>query len=207
MPARITLLRRSWRILAILLTLLIAWSLYLGGSIAWYASRSDTQPADAAIVLGAAVAQGIPSPVFEQRIRHALDLYHNGRVRVLVMTGGIGAGDTLAESAAARDYCLARGVPPRDILIETASHTTYQNLVQARSVLVKRGLQRALIVSDPLHMRRSVTLARDLGIDAHPSPTPTSRYVGWSSRGKFLAREVYFHARYLLERSVGIEPA
>jgi uncharacterized SAM-binding protein YcdF (DUF218 family) len=55
-----------------------------------------------------------------------------------------------------------------------------------------------LVVSDPLHMRRAITLARDLGIDAHPSPTPTTRYVGLQSRSRFLSREVYFYARYLL---------
>ena len=58
-----------------------------------------------------------------------------------------------------------------------------------------------LIVSDPLHMRRAVTEARDVGIDAYPSPTPTSRYTGLASRGRFAAREVYFYAQYLMYRT------
>lgn len=192
----------SWRKLAIsFFTIPLAWLLFLTISIIWYANKSDTGEADAAIVLGAAVARGAPTPVFEERIRHAVDLYHAGRVRVLILTGGVGAGDTLAESEVARQYCLARGVPADDIAIETQSSSTRENVIQAHRLLVERGLGRTLIVSDPLHMRRAVTEARDVGIDAYPSPTPTSRYTGWATRSRFVAREVYFYARYLIYRT------
>jgi uncharacterized SAM-binding protein YcdF (DUF218 family) len=124
-------------------------------------------------------------------------------VRVVILTGGIGAGDTLAESEVAREYCLAHGVRVDDIAIETSSHSTEENLVQARRLMTERGLSRVLIVSDPLHERRAITIARDLGIDAYPSPTPTSKYVGVGSRGRFLAREIYFYGRYLVYRALG----
>ncbi len=193
----------TWRKLVIgLLALPLLWLLYLTASIAWYAGESDLGTADAAIVLGAAVVDGFPTPVFEQRIAHAVSLYHARRVQVLVLTGGVGAGDLLAESEVARAYCVVRGVAPADIAIETESHSTYENVMQARRLLDERGLGRALIVSDPLHMRRAVSEARDIGINAHPSPTPTSRYVGLVSQSRFAAREVYFYARYLLSRAV-----
>jgi uncharacterized SAM-binding protein YcdF (DUF218 family) len=44
-------------------------------------------------------------------------------------------------------------------------------------------------------MRRALALARRLGLDAHPSPTTTSRYVGWRAWTEFLLREAYFLAR------------
>lgn len=193
-----------WRKLIItLIAIPFAWLLFLTISVVWYANQSDTDPADAAVVLGAAVANEAPTPVFEQRIRHAVDLYHAGRVRVLVLTGGVGGGDKLAESEVARQYCLERGVAAKDIAIETQSHSTQENLIYAHQLLKERNLGRTLIVSDPLHMRRAVTEARDIGIDAHPSPTPTSRYIGFATRSKFAAREVYFYARYLLYRTFG----
>jgi uncharacterized SAM-binding protein YcdF (DUF218 family) len=177
------------------------WLLFLAASIVWYSGESDAGPADAAVVLGAAVANGAPTPVFKERIHHAVNLYKARKVKVLVLTGGVGAGDTLAESEVARAYCLAHGVAPPDIAIETRSHSTYGNLLQARRVLAERGLKRTLIVSDPLHMRRAVTEARDLGIDAYPSPTPSSRYTGVATRSRFTAREVYFYAQYLVHRT------
>jgi hypothetical protein len=46
-------------------------------------------------------------------------------------------------------------------------------------------------------------MARDLDLDAYPSPTPTSRYAGIVSQGRFLARETYFYGRYLIYRVLG----
>ena len=80
----------------ILTVLLLA--LTTAAEIALYSSRSDAQPADAAIVLGAAVFKDVPSPVFEERIRHAVDLYQSGQVRFLVMTGGLGSADHVTEA-------------------------------------------------------------------------------------------------------------
>lgn len=190
--------RLRW--LSLLLILPLLWLLALGLSVGFYARASDPGPADAAIVLGAAVADGRPTPVFAERIRHGLTLYQRGAVRRLIMTGGVGAGDSLAESEVARDYCLTRGVPARAILIETRSRTTYENLVFAAELVWQHQLARVLLVSDPLHERRAITIARDLGLDAHPAPTPSSRYRSLASQSQFLAREVWFLAGYLLTR-------
>ncbi len=180
---------------------------YLAASIVTYARKSDGTRAGAAIVLGAAVADGVPTLVFEQRILHAIALYEQGTVDRLIFTGGVGAGDDIAESEAARTYCLARGIPASALMIEAQSHSTEENLANAREVVVAQGVGRVLIVSDPLHERRAVTIARDLGLDAHPSPTPTTRYVGVRAQGYFLVRETYFYARYLAKRALGYNAA
>ncbi len=182
----------------VLAVLVLLWCLYLAVSIARYSTITDTAPADAAIVLGAAIDNGQPTPVFTQRLQHALALYTTRQVPLLVLTGGIGDGDTLAESEAARQFCLAHGVAADAIAIETASHSTRENLAQARQLLSARGAKRLLIVSDPLHMRRAIAEAHVLGLDAYPSPTPTTRYVGTASRTRFLLRETYYYARFLL---------
>jgi uncharacterized SAM-binding protein YcdF (DUF218 family) len=183
-----------------LLTLTTSWTLLLAVRIFLFADKTHDQPADAAIVLGAAVAGDVPTPVFEQRIQHAVTLYQTGAVPALILTGGLGAGDRLAESEAARNYCLSRGIPARKIFLETRSRSTEENLKEARQILLTHQFRRVLIVTDPLHERRAITIARDLGIDAYLSPTPTTRYVGVMSRGGFLMRETYFYGRYLLLR-------
>lgn len=160
--------------------------------IVLYSTHSDPGPADAAIVLGAAVYGAVPSPVFEERLRHAVSLYQAGRVRKIVTTGGLSPGDRLSEAEAAHRWSVAQGVPGSDILTEDQSRTTQENLTFAARLLAGAGIRRVLIVSDPLHMRRALAHARHLGLDAHPSPTPTTRYVGWESQGRFLMRETYF---------------
>jgi uncharacterized SAM-binding protein YcdF (DUF218 family) len=111
------------------------------------------------------------------------------------MTGGRDPGDRLSEAEAARDWSLAQGVPSEAILLEGASRTTRENLSLALPLLRQNGVRRVLIVSDPLHMRRAMAIAGQLGIAADPSPTPTSRYVGWASWFRFLVGEGYYLTR------------
>ncbi len=179
---------------------LLLWIVVLAWRIAAYGGRHDAAPADVAIVLGAAVRGAEPSPVFAARIDHGIALYRRGRVARLVFTGGVGAGDTLAEAEVARRRAIEAGVPAQRIATETRSTITYENLVEAKALLDARRPPRVLIVTDPLHMRRAVTMARDVGLDAHPAPTPLSRYRSWRSKAPFLAREVYFYSLYLLQR-------
>lgn len=188
------------RILGCGLAAVILWPLFLAWRIASYAGRHDPAPAEVAVVLGAAVRGTEPSPVFAARIDHAVALYRAGRVRRIFFTGGVGAGDRHPEAEVARRYAIRAGVPDRHIAVETRSTITYENLREARAVLSDGAAPRVLIVSDPLHMRRAVTMARDLGLDAHPAPTPTSRYRSWRTRAGFLGREVFFYALYLLRR-------
>lgn len=162
-------------------------------------TRSDAQ-ADAAVVLGAAVWTAEVSPVFRERINHAIDLYHKRKVRKLIFTGRQGNPGEPTESAAARQYAIESGVPASDILIEEKSHTTYENIVYAKELADLNGIKNVLIVSDPLHMRRAMTMAKDVGFAAEPSPTPSTRYQGVGSQLKLLAHETYFYFGYLLRR-------
>ena len=61
----------------------------------------------------------------------------------------------------------------------------------------QNGLVTAIVVSDPLHMKRALRMARDLGIEASEGPTPTSRYRSWQAKGSFLLRELYFYHHYM----------
>jgi uncharacterized SAM-binding protein YcdF (DUF218 family) len=198
--------RARWHRIALgLFSLVLLWFFSLAMSIHTYSFSTYSSPADAAVVLGAAVWNGRPSPVFEERIKHAIDLYKDDSVQVIVFTGGIGEGDQIAESEAAKEYAIQHGVAAEHIFCETSSRVTYGNLKEAKKILDQQGLTTAVIVSDPLHMRRSVTIGRDLGIDAHPSPTPTSRYRTWRTKLGFLLREAYFYATYSLRELFGLE--
>ena len=113
-------------------------SLLLIGSLqlwcAWQVYRfsqpkNDLPQADAAVVLGAAAWGNRPSPVFRERINHALSLYQTGYVRKLIFTGGTPKSGYETEAEVARNFALKQGIPEQDILIEMRSKDTYQNLV------------------------------------------------------------------------------
>jgi uncharacterized SAM-binding protein YcdF (DUF218 family) len=184
----------------ILITILISLSL-LAKDIYSFSLTSSIVPADAAVVMGATVFRNRPSPVFRERINHAINLYQQGMVQYLIFTGGLAGNDELAESEAARNYAIAQGVPAENILIETESDNTCLNLIEAKRIMEENDLEQALIVSDPLHMRRTMWLAETIGLDALSSPTPTSRYQSIDRKASFLVREVYSYGAYLLNIS------
>ena len=73
-----------------------------------YSEQDFTQPADAAIVLGAGVFRGRPSPVLRARIDHAIGLYNSGTVDKIIFTGGIGRNDSLSEAEVSANYAIAK---------------------------------------------------------------------------------------------------
>jgi uncharacterized SAM-binding protein YcdF (DUF218 family) len=178
---------------AILLTVILtAVRIYTFGG-----TSSDTE-ADAAVVLGAAVWSRNVSPVFRERINHALDLYRRNKVRKIIFTGGQGNPNEPTEAAAARTYAQANGIPAQDILVEQQSHTTYENIVYAKQLADANNLRKVLLVSDPMHMKRAMTMASDVGLEAYPSPTPTTKYQGWRAQLWELARETFYYLGYLV---------
>ncbi|KAB7774407.1 MULTISPECIES: YdcF family protein [Xanthomonas] len=181
-----------------LAALLGLWLLGVAIYIVWVGDRDQAAPADAIIVLGAAAYDAKPSPVFEERIRHGLDLYQRGYAPTLIFTGGFGNGARFAESQVARRYALRHDVPADAILIETVSRTTRQNLIEARRLMREHGLHRVIVVSDPLHMARALRLCQELQIDALASSTPSSRFRSFQTRWRFLLQELYFFHRDLV---------
>lgn len=190
--------RRSTQVAAIGSVLALAWLAVLALQIVNDGRAGTTETADVAIVLGAAAYGDRPSPVFEERIKHGIALYKSNRVRRLLFTGGYAPGAKAPEALVGSRYAVRHGVPPQAILAETLSHTTHQNLMYARQVMRANALTKALIVSDPLHLKRALRMAGDLRMDAQPSPTPTTRYRSWHAQARFLFRELYFYNHYLV---------
>ncbi len=156
-------------------------------------------PADVAIVLGAGTANGKLSAVFVERLNHGMWLLEEGKVPTIILTGGYGDGQQISDSQAAKDFVIAKGVPEAKILIEENSTITSENLQEAQTIMETQGMETALIVSDPLHMKRAMAICGVLGMNADPSPTPTTMYRTWSKKFKLLMYESFFYnARLLL---------
>lgn len=186
----------AWRWLGRLLLLLLLWLVGVACYIVWVGNRDQAAPADVIIVLGAAAYDAKPSPVFEERIRHGIDLYKRGLARTVIFTGGYGGlGARFSEAQVGRRYALRQGVPAQAILIESVSRNTHENLRQAAALMQTHDLHKAIVVSDPLHMARALRISDELGIAAVGSPTPTTRFRTFATRWRFLLAEVYFFHR------------
>jgi uncharacterized SAM-binding protein YcdF (DUF218 family) len=129
---------------------------------------------DAIVVLGAAQYDGLPSPVFQARLDHAIALWREGRAPLLVVTGGRREGDRTTEAATARDYAIGQGVSAGAIRMEDRGRSTLESLRAVATLLEQEALGSAVFVSDRSHMLRVMRMARDLGIEAYGSPTSNS---------------------------------
>ena len=190
------------KIIISLSLLVVGLILYVAFLIVNYSNKSVVVNSDAAIILGSAVINDQPSPVFQERINYGITLYKLGVVKRLIFTGGVGKGQSFSESEVARAYAIKNGVRAKDILIEQQSTITYENFLEAKKITQQANIQRILVVSDPLHMKRAMMMADQLGFNAQPAPTPTSRYKTWSTKSRFLVREVFFYIGYILRRRI-----
>jgi uncharacterized SAM-binding protein YcdF (DUF218 family) len=134
----------------------------------------QAKPAESIVVLGAAQYDGRPSPVLRARLDHGIDLWNHGMGKVLVLTGGRGAGDTTSEAEAGRAYARKHGVPDTVILLENKGRTTRESMLGVAQLLQDRGLKTAILVSDPFHMLRLSIIGRRFGLTPYTSPTQTS---------------------------------
>ena len=156
--------------------------------------------AAAAVVLGAGFRADGPSAVFAARLDYGLELLRKGRVRQLILTGGVSPGAPRSEADVARSYLLQRGAEASALLLEERSRNTLENLCFARSIAREHALSPLIVVSDPMHLPRAMLLAEDIGLALVPGGTPYSRVKRGFGALAFLAKESALYTGRLLTR-------
>jgi SanA protein len=116
-----------------------------------------------AIVLGASVFYGKPSPILAARADTAIQLYEAGKVSKILVTGDNGERNH-DEVTPVRRYLLAAGIPAGDIFLDHAGFDTYSSMYRA---IVVFKAQSAIIVTQDFHLARALYIARHLGLTAY----------------------------------------
>jgi uncharacterized SAM-binding protein YcdF (DUF218 family) len=174
----------------------------LVGAVEIAGRRDEARKADAIVVLGAAQYVGRPSPVLRARLDHAVSLWKGGFAPLLILTGGMGQGDTTSEAAVARKYAMSRGVPDRAIVLEREGRTTSESMRAVARIMDDHEKTSAILVSDPFHMLRLSILARRHGLEPYTSPTRTSPITpNREERWKYVVSESFkVPLAYVFER-------
>jgi uncharacterized SAM-binding protein YcdF (DUF218 family) len=166
--------RRSLATAATIAILLVAGWGAVVVAVAVTAARDQASTADAIAVLGAAQYNGRPSPVLRARLEHAAALYQRGYAPVILVTGGIGSGDSVSEAEVGRRYLLKAGLAPEAIIALPPATTTVASVDAVAGWFEGRSGKRVLLVSDGFHMLRLRILASRRGLAPFTSPAPTS---------------------------------
>lgn len=134
----------------------IAMSPYLNADI------TKVPYASAALVLGASVVHGMPSPILAERTEAANALYKTGKVGQILVTGAVE--ENYDEVSAMRQYLIAAGVPSRDIALDASGVDTFSSMYRARTVFLADSI---VIVTQDFHLPRALYLARAMHIKAY----------------------------------------
>ena len=155
--------------------------------------------APVALVFGAGLWDGEPSPYLAHRLDAAARLYRQHAVRVILVTGDNSTRD-YDEPGAMRHYLTARGVPARRIVADYAGFDTWDSCARAVRVF---GVRRALLISQGFHIRRATALCEAASLDAYGVPVAEPHDVTWYAGG---SREVLSAAKAALDASLTPDP-
>jgi uncharacterized SAM-binding protein YcdF (DUF218 family) len=166
--------------------------------------EEGTESTSVAVVLGTQVLSGgRPSRTLEARVRHAVRLYREGRVSLLIPTGGLGDHPPSEAKVMAR-ILREEGVPEDAVLLEDRALNTWDSAGLVARMGEKLGVSSVVVVTDPLHCVRTVAAFRKAGLKAWAEPVYSSpMWRGkWLRRGQ-LIREIGALAWYRIRYRVG----
>ena len=119
------------------------------------------------------------------RIIDAQQLYHQGKIKKILISGGNGVlfNDGYIEANAMRDYLLLNQIPSEDILIENTSRNTKENAFNSAEILKKKYPEgNFLLITSAIHMKRAQLCFEKEGIITKAFPTDcTTSYTNFSA--------------------------
>ena len=201
MPSQLILLSflTRWLRISIYLISSTATLLYLSlliiiGTYAYHLlAHPPSQKADVALILGnRAYLHDAPNPCLTGRVDEGILLFSQGLVTQLAMSGGRDHEDNRIEAQVMEAYARSKGFKG-NILLESRSSSTLENLKFSQVMLQAAGVKSVIIVSEPYHMWRIKQLvdAGQLGLDFNVSyaAAPSQCWLTWGMAFKGALRE------------------
>ncbi len=181
--------KRLIKVAAALFVMLVALDGLLVFGMAHY--RRDIPKTDAVIVLGAAIY----TPALYNRTLEGLHLYQAGKAEEMVLSGGKIASSDISEAEYMEQVVQANSDPLPKYVLEDQSHSTYENIRNAKQKLA--GKASIIIVSDQFHLARAVLLAKREGFDHVYWSAPQPNYYRRQELRFYYIRELFAMLSYI----------
>lgn len=140
---------------------------------------------DYIIVLGAGLIDGkrVP-PLLGNRIEKAMYFYNKQikkteKVPKIIMSGGKGDDEHLAEGLAMKQYAVEKGIPETNILVEANSVNTLENMRFSKEIMEEdfgSSNYQAIFTTNNFHLFRAGLFAREAGLKADGIGAKTAFY-------------------------------
>ncbi|MGW2515757.1 SanA/YdcF family protein [Streptomyces sp. NPDC001617] len=155
-------------------------------------TTADAPRTEVAVVFGAGLWDGEPSPYLAHRLDAAALLYREGRVKVVLVTGDNSRKD-YDEPDAMRAYLTKHGVPGGRIVSDYAGFDTWDSCVRAKKIF---GVDSAVLISQGFHIRRAVALCQAAGVSSYGVAVRDQHNVTWYYGG---TREIFAAGKAALD--------
>ncbi|MEV8548541.1 ElyC/SanA/YdcF family protein [Streptomyces glaucescens] len=162
-------------------------------------TTADVPRTEVAVVFGAGLWNGAPSPYLAHRLDAAAELYRTGRIEVVLVTGDNSRKD-YDEPDAMRAYLTRHGVPDARIVSDYAGFDTWDSCVRAKRIF---GVDEAVLISQDFHIRRAVALCREAGVASYGVGVPARRDATWYYGG---VREIFAGGKAALDAVLEPDP-
>ena len=131
-----------------------------------YDNIENTQNIDTVIVLGARTDGYDISDTLRLRLDEAINYYNKNQSVNIIVSGGIGKGETISEASAMKKYLVENSVKSNNIIKENRAKTTLENIVYSIDIIEKLDLSKeVMIVTSDYHLFRAMTIGEILGLD------------------------------------------
>ena len=148
---------------------------------------SKLEDIDCIIVLGAGIWGDKPSPMLQDRLLQAIELYKNNVSAKIIMSGDHGR-EEYDEVNTMKNFAIEHGVPSEDIFMDHAGFSSYESMYRAKEIF---GAKKVVIVTQKYHLYRAIYIANSLGLEAYGVNSDPRQYVG----------AMYREAREILARN------
>lgn len=155
-------------------------------------TTADVPRTEVAVVFGAGLWDGEPSPYLAHRLDAAAKLYRERRVEVVLVTGDNSRED-YDEPDAMRVYLTKHGVPDGRIVSDYAGFDTWDSCVRAKKIF---GVDEAVLISQGFHIRRAVALCQAAGVTSYGIGVEAKHDVTWYYGG---TRELFAAGKAALD--------
>ena len=135
--------------------------------------KKEDKEADYLIVLGARLYGDIPSPALLERLKTARDYLIDHEEAKVIVSGGKGTDEKIAEAAAMEKYLIEEGIKADRIIVEDQSTSTFENIKFSKEKIKEvEKIENIdlLLVTNKFHIFRAKLIAKRLGIKAYGLP-------------------------------------
>ncbi len=172
----------------------------------WRAANNPVvRHADVIVALGTAQLNGRPGEALQARLIEAKRIFELGLAPTIITVGAGAPGDRTTEAASGKYWLRTHGVPAKNITSIEEGRDTLVSTKAYAALMKKRMVSDVIIVTDPFHCKRAMTMANDQGIISTCSPVKSGPNTISNSGYKYLLREAGAYLVYITVGRRGVQ--